>query len=395
MTDSRRLVLDDSLWICGEEMTNARFAGGELECLRKRGVEIVMFNPRKPETLEAVRRRLSKDDKHAIFSWFLPLELNQVHPLLQQRKNFSVVVDDWWIQPLDFMREADYVIFRKYHGIAVRLGIRPFLMDSGPPIFLNPWPQVTKYSLICAAARPLALAASPFAAVWNAWRRRAEDIRPEKLLYWPSSINTSLAVPVKELEPKYDFSNTSGTIGVWYMRDPYAPFHLSFSNLYHDRKMLTDEIAKFADNPFTFYDCRRERNNFLPFNDYLQKCQQSRYVIASGGLQGTGLVKFMEFMRVAVPMIGRRVDLEFPWLDECMFQLDILRVPSADLKRRLRDALDQYPTLKENCLKWRERLVKLHDFDVLWDMLQEQADGKPIRPGYLKDKARPATGDKR
>jgi hypothetical protein len=391
MTKTRRLVLSESLWVCGAAMTHARFAGGELKCLRERGMEIVMFDPRDQNGIEELRRRLVKQDKHVIFSWLLPSELNLAHPMVRERKNFSVVVDDWWIQPFELMRNADYVIFRKYHGIAVRLGQRPFLRDDQPPLFLNPSPQVTKYSLTCAAARPLALAASPFMAAWNAWRRRSEEVRPQRYLYWPMAINTSLAVPVKELEPKYDFSNTSGTIGVWYMRDPHAPFHLSFSNLYHDRKMLTDKIAGFEDNPFKFYDCRREKDHFLPYDDYLQKCQQSRFVIASGGLHGTGLVKFLEFMRVAVPMIGRRLDLDFPWLDECMFPVDVMRLPPGGLKPLLQEALDRYPVLKQNCLKWRERLTQLHDFNVLLDMLQEQADGKPIRPGYLRPEVSPAT----
>ena len=42
--------------------------------------------------------------------------------------------------------------------------------------------------------------------------------------------------------------------GVWIMRDPHVPFHLSFTNLYHDRKELTDQIARFENNPYKFYD---------------------------------------------------------------------------------------------------------------------------------------------
>jgi hypothetical protein len=29
-------------------------------------------------------------------------------------------------------------------------------------------------------------------------------------------------------------------------------------------------------------------------------------------------------------------------------------------------------------------LLKQYDFNTLLDMLQEQADGKPVRPGYLR-----------
>jgi hypothetical protein len=44
--------------------------------------------------------------------------------------------------------------------------------------------------------------------------------------------------------------------------------------------------------------------------------------------------------------------------------------------------------MRQNCLNWRDRLLKLYDLQNLLDMVQEQADGKPIRPGYLKREAK-------
>ena len=43
--------------------------------------------------------------------------------------------------------------------------------------------------------------------------------------------------------------------------------------------------------------------------------------------------------------------------------------------------------LRENCLKWRERLLKLYSVHELLNLLQDQLDGKPLPPGYLKPDA--------
>lgn len=61
------------------------------------------------------------------------------------------------------------------------------------------------------------------------------------------------------------------------------------------------------------------------------------------------------------------------------------------MKPVLDEALARYPQLRENCLKWREKLFKLHDIHRLLDMLQAQINGQPIPPEYLK-KARTANG---
>jgi hypothetical protein len=192
---------------------------------------------------------------------------------------------------------------------------------------------------------------------------------------------------VKEQKPEYDFANTSGAFGAWIMRDPHVPFHYTFSNLYHDREKLADQIARFENNPFKFYDCRREKNYFLPYDLYLQKSQQSRFVVATGGLHDAALIKYLEYARVATPMIGRGVPYEHPWLDDCLFPVDIMRLRPKQLKPLLYEALDRYPVLKENCLKWRERLLKLYDFNTLIDMLQAQADGHPIPACYVRQAA--------
>ena len=83
-------------------------------------------------------------------------------------------------------------------------------------------------------------------------------------------------------------------------------------------------------------------------------------------------------------MIGRSLPFECPWIDECLFPVDGMHLTPDQLKRLLHQAIERYPVLRENCLKWRDRLLELYDIHKLLDMLQAQADGKPIPPGYLK-----------
>ena len=386
MASSNRLVLNDSLWVCGLRMTrDLRHAKSDLQCVRNRGAKVFLLNSEKDKAqLEQLRQMLWKNDTHVILSWLMPRELNALRHLLEERKNFSIVVDDWWIQPYWFTREADYIIFRKYHGIAVRLGQMAFVPGPKPPLLFDPFPQFNGYLAACMALRPAALAAAPLVNLWNYWRRKDEHVRPEKLLFLPFAINCVLDTPFKTEEIKYDFANTAGAAGAWGMRDPYVPFQYSFANLYHDRKYLIDAIAEFEDKPFKFYDCRREKNYWLPYDEYLKKSRQSRYIVATGGFHDAALIKYLEYGWLGTPMIGRSVPFEHPWLDDCLFTVDSSHLAPSQLKPLLREDVDTYARRRENTLNWRERLLKLYDCNTLFDMLQEQADGKPVRPGYLK-----------
>jgi hypothetical protein len=82
-------------------------------------------------------------------------------------------------------------------------------------------------------------------------------------------------------------------------------------------------------------------------------------------------------------MIGRAVPFEHPWLDDCLFPIDMGQLNPQQLRQALDEALAKYPVMKENCLKWRGKLLKLYDFNTLLDMLQDQADGKAIPPEYV------------
>jgi hypothetical protein len=393
MASPHHLVLKESVWICGELMTRQlKHANCDLRMLRARGAKIFLFKgPKDQEGMESVRRLLWQGDQHVILSWLYPKELAAIRPLLSERKNFSMVADDWWIQPYWHMREADHILFRKYHGVAVRAGTLDFVGREQPPFLADPRPcHIGTYTLIAAGMRPMTWAVSPLVQAWNWWRRRQDIQTPGKCLFLPFAINCASEVPLGTEPVLYDFSNVAGTLGVWLMRDPYVPFKYTFANLYHDRKLLTDAIYGFKDRPYKVYDCRREKNYWLPYDEYLRKSQQSRFVIVSGGLHDAGLPKYLEFARVATPMIGRGVPYEHPWLDDCLLQVDTDQLNPKRLKQLLDDALAQYPVLKENCLKWREKLLKLYDFNTLLDMLQDQADGKPIPLDYVRLEAAPS-----
>lgn len=387
MASRNRLDLRKSLWICGAtNVRQQRHAAYNVRVLKAAGTEIFMFEGgRNADELDALRQRLWKNDNHVILSsWLKPLELAKLYPLLRDRKNFSIVADDWWQMPWWAMRDADYILFRKYHGMAVRLGQKQFFSGVRPPPLLNPFPyQISFFSLLCAALRPLMLAAAPFWEVRNWWRRRHDTFTQDRYIFLPFGIDGN-DVPMLPEKIQYDFGNTSGTLGIWFMRDPYAPSTCTFANLYHDRRRLADMIGRLADDPFTYYDCRHEKNYYVPWDVYLQKTQQCRFVVCSGGLQDAALPKFLEHACMGVPMIGRPVPFEHPWQDEVFFSVDMMRVTRRELKRQLHEALERYPVMREKCLNLRERLLKLYDFNAILDMAQAQIAGQPIPADYIR-----------
>jgi len=391
MATRKRLDLRKSTWICGATYSgNTRHGTSDIGILNAGGTKTFLFKGGKdPEEMKALRQLLWQRDEHVILSWLTPGELATIQPLLRDRKNFSIVGDDWWLMPYWYTREADYILFRKYHGVAVRLGHLPFVNGAKPPLLVNPFPyQLSKYSMTISLLRPAALAASPFLEVRNWWRRRSDPVVPEKCVYLPFGINAA-DVPLKNEKIQYDFGNTSGAMGLWFMRDPYAPARYTCANLYHDRRRLVDLLASFENNPFTFYDCRREKNYYMPWDLYLQKTQQSRFVVVSGGLHDAALPKFLEYACMGVPMIGRAVPLEHPWQEDVIFPVDMMGVTREQLKPLLHQALERYPVLREKALNGRDRLLKQYHFDKILDMAQAQVDGQSIPTDYVKY---PATG---
>ncbi len=394
MKPPARIAINEALWVRGESISTTQRNGiSETKALTARGAKIFLLkSARDQDGLARLKKILWQSDVHVILSWLQPAELNALLPLLRERKNFSLLNDDWWLQPYWFMREAEYLMFRKYHGIAVRLGLSEFLSGGQPPWLLDPRPDLASYTLFGALLRPAALAVSPVMELWQHWQRRGEVINPKRLVYFPFAIDPA-NVPLSQEKPQYDFSNTGGTCGIWLMRDAYAPFHHSFANLYADRKRLTDAIAAHAGNPFTFYDCRNFRKNSaqISYAEYLQKNQQSRFLIASGGLHDSTVPKFLEYACVGTPMIGRGLPFDYPWLDDCLFPVEMLAARPENIKPLLHQALEAYPKLRENCLNWRDRLLQLYSLENLLDLLQAQIDGQAIPADYLKNPVR-ATG---
>jgi hypothetical protein len=335
------------------------------------------------EGLAELQRQLHKSDKHIILSRLMASELKALHPLLRERKNFSIVVDDWWCMPNWFMRTAEYIIFRNYNGIAARLGHATLVDGAQPPILLKPSPPYAPYNIAAAALRIPALAAWPLIDLWSGVRRAKESITPERFLYFPFPISDA-DVPLRDEKLQYDFANTGGTCGIWLVRDPFASAKYTFANLYYDRERLTNLIGKFENNPFAFYECRRGGEFRLPFDQYAAKNRQSRFVITTGGLHNTSVPKYLEYACLGTPAIGSLLPFEFPWLEDCLFPVDIMNLNAEQLKPRLHEALERYPVYRENCLGWRDRLLQLYDINRLLDMLQDQAHGQPIPPGYLK-----------
>ncbi len=378
----KRILLNECLWVYGEAIYNGTpNARPEIDVLKPRGAKTyVLKSGASADELEQLRRQLRQTDAHVILTRLHPKELMAIKPIMAERKNFSVACDDWWIVPHWFWCHAEYVILRLYNGIANRIGKTPWTKDS-PPLVFNPWDSVSKYSFLAAGLRAPALLASPFVNAVNHFRQQKENLDPNRYLYYPHAV-VAKDLPLKrDVELKYDFANTGAVCGIWIMRDPFTPFQHTFANLYCDRLRLKRMIQSFEGQPFSFF---HNQGKHVSWDTYVERSRQCRFVINTGGLQDNFGPKYLEYTCLGIPMIGRGVPFEGPWLDECLFPVDIMHTTREQLKPMLHEALERHPIMRENCLKWRERLLKLHDPHVLLDMLQDQVDGKPIPPGYLK-----------
>ena len=385
MTRHSRLDIRKSLWICGAKDVNfQRHAARNVKVLQTGGTEVLLFNGGNDRSeLENLRQILFKRDIHVILFSLKPYELKKLLPLLHERKNFSIVADDWWQMPYWFMRHADFIFFRKYHGIAVRLGLLNFISGTQPPVLLNPYSlPASNYLKLCSVLRPIALLASPLLELRNAWRRRHENLNPDRFIYMPFGLDAD-DVPLLDEKIRYDFANTSGVVGIWNMRDAFAPAYFTYTNLYDDRRRLANAITDLENDPFTFYDCRREKNTFIPWNLYLQKTQQSRFVICSGGLHDAALPKYIEYACMGVPMIGRPAPFEHPWQKKVFFPIDVTTLTRQQLKSQLQEALDRYPVMRNECLNLRHELLKYYNYNTILDLAQAQVDGQPIPTNYI------------
>lgn len=379
---SNRIKLDKCLWVYGENVySTLRNAQTEIDAVKEKDWQTFMLpKGANAEDIEQLRRRIWQDDTHTILTRLTPGEMSMLKPIFKDRRNFSVIYDDWWIMPHWFTQNAEYVVFRKYNGLSVRLGKSKWANGS-PPLMFNPFDpdSKSKYALTASVLRFPILAISPMMNIVNIFRRKSEDTSPKRFLYFPFSVKSD-DLPLKTgMQYKYDFTNTWSVCGIFMMRDPFAPFHHSFANLYADRFKMTKLLVT---TPYSVFHGRH-----LDWNGYTDHIRQSRYGVASGGLCDKFNPNFLECACLGTPMIGRSVPWEAPWFDECLFPVDFERLTPANIKSVLQEALDRHSVLRNNCLNWRDRLLKMYSPMTLLDVLQAQIDGQPIPPEYLKPRA--------
>ncbi len=381
MSHNNTVKLTDCLWVRGDMIDVARGVASERRTLRELGVKIeALKNHLDQEGLSRLRQIAWKSDDHIVLARLLPAELKVLYPIFKDRRNFSILVHDWWITPYWYTRHARYILYNNYTAIVVRKKLAPFAQFRSVP-FLQ-LPDIYRwYFSAMLAVRLGTLAALPLLESWNWWRRQTEAIRPEQLIFMPYAVREE-DVPFQETEIKYDFSSLGGTNGIWYMRDPFASSYFTGANLYADRRRFADLIMACNGDPFQVYDVRTE-DRFVPWEEYCQITRQSRFTLATGGWHHSAVPKFLESACLGTPMIGRALPFEFPWLDQCLFPLDPVSTTRHNIRATLDEAQSVYPKLRENCLNLRAQLLRLYSFENLLQMAQAQIDGKPVPGGYL------------
>jgi len=375
------IQLDQCLWIQGEYAAKHQPVFRPLEhSLRERGIKRLVLNVSSAMERQSLRDLVWKSDQHVVLLALQPKEFNVLRPILACRKNFSLIPVDWWLAPFWYTQHATFNIFHTYNGIMVRAGRAPFLARDHPPLLSLPYRRNT-YEIQCALLRPAALLAAPLLDLYKMWQRSCASWNPKRFLYFPYPIAAE-AVPLQVEPLKYDFSNLGAILGPWLMRDPYAPAWLNFANLYADRRRLIDLISQFDARLFKVFG--RQKNTWLPWEELTRLVRQSRFMVCTGGLQESSISKYLEYTCLGTPMIGTSLPYEYPWLDECIVSVDPMNITTEELKPKLAEAIERYPAMRQNCLAVRNTLLRLYHPDTLLDMLQEQIEGKPIRPGYLK-----------
>jgi hypothetical protein len=377
-----KVQLADCLWVRSPNSEHALFHPITRALQQKNCRTFSLQLKKDPDSLAKLKKILWQTDDHVILHGLLGSEFKRLRPLFQDRKNFSVLLIDWWNNPFWFTQNAEYVLFNLYGGIAARTRSANFANNWSPPLLSRP-ERMVGYELACTVLRLPALVAQPFLE-WHKKRLRQKDvIRPERLIYFPIPISVE-DLPFEDEPPEYDFCNIGATWGLWVVRDPYAAARYNFVNLYTDRERLADMIAQLEGRPYRFFDRRRHRG-WLPRETYCRTIRRSRFAICTGGIHQASVPKFMEYACFGAPMIGTALPYEFPWLDRCLFPIDGLRIRPGELKQKLDEALELQPRLRQNCLALRDTLLRMYDPVRIFDLAQEQINGQPIPPGYLRD----------
>src|SRR5471030_2649124 len=107
------IKLQNCLWVHGPAATNPLCAPFVKE-LQRRNIRTANLS----QGIENLRKLLVKTDAHVILLYTFPRETETLYPLFKDRKNFSVLIVDWWVSPFWFTRHAEYVFYSLYSGIA-------------------------------------------------------------------------------------------------------------------------------------------------------------------------------------------------------------------------------------------------------------------------------------
>lgn len=372
--------LQDCLWVHGVQAVNPLFQPLVKE-VERRGIRSLNFPSTKDQDgVAKLLQTLRQTDAHVILHYLQAKELRLLYPLFKARRNFSMLLVDWWTSPFWFTQNAEYACYNLYSGIAVRLHGARFCNDYQPPFFSKP-EVVSPYSLACSALRPAAALGRPLLD-WQKQRERANDhLDPKRLIYFPISFVAD-RLPVGNAQPRYDVCSAGDTGGFWMIRDPYASARYNFTNLYADRRRLTNSIQQFEDRPFKIFD--RRRSGWLTWEAYCQAVHESRLAIVTGGVHEACVPKFLEFACLGAPMIGSLLPYEYPWLDQCLFPIDALNLTPEQVKQKVEEALALQPRLRQNCLALRDTLIRRYSAPVIFDLAQAQIDGQPIPSDYVR-----------
>ena len=372
--------LNDCVWVRTKNGVDQPVFRPMARALARRGAKVRVVDVASPADREQLQAELWKSDQHVILQGLLPKELSALQPIFEPRKNFSILPIDWWSSPFWYAEHATLNIFHNYNGLMVRSGRAPFMTEEPPWFF---WPQRRiAYEIQSALLRPAALRSAPVVDLYKIRQRAALAASGTRCVWFPFPIEEQ-DVPLNHDQPQYDFASMGATMGTWLMRDPFVPARLNFANLYVDRQRLISQINGFDGRPFKVFD-RRRNDTWMPWEELTRIIRQSRFMVCTGGMHRNSITKFLEYPCLGVPMIGTALPYEHPWLDQCMVTVDAMTITPESLKPRLVEAMDTYPKLRQNCLALRDTLLKQYHPEVLLDMLQEQIEGKPIRPGYLK-----------
>jgi hypothetical protein len=375
------LQLADCLWLQGELTCQPLFRP-LLQAFTARNVTRRTLPDHKDAAgWKQLKADLWKTDQHIMLHGLQAKDLKPLYEVFKDRKNFSILLIDWWNSPFWFTQNAEYILFNLYGGIAARTQGAKFCNGWRPPLLSFP-ERMVPYEFASSALRPAALLAQPFLERHFARLRAQDRIRPERLIFLPIPIREE-DLPFHEEKPAYDFCNTGASCGFWIIRDAYAEPRYNFVNLYADRKRLFDLIVEREGKPYQIFDRRRFRER-LPWDKYCNSILGSRFAISTGGIHQAAVPKYVEYACFGTPMIGMTVPYEFPWLDECLYPIDGLTVTREQLTQKLQEAFELQPRLRQNCLNLRDKLLRLYHPVQVFDMAQAQINGKPIPPGYLR-----------